>query len=237
MDPIKKYFDQYQDKLPLQEPTDAIKHSIFRAIENKNVRRRGIYTLLSAGSFIGVVLLSVWLLMNESLPVKSDMSLESEKKPVVTNIDANQVPKLILEEEAAVVAKYDSLETNEIKQNLSIQNNKRGGGINEADVFAGDFINMIETQKQAISAIAVYAPKPGYFNSYYEQFQVLNSEEEKFATLVKSFGMNKIYLNALIDVYHNKMDLLITLQLDIYKLNARVFKDSIGTSSPYFVKL
>jgi hypothetical protein len=92
----------------------------------------------------------------------------------------------------------------------------------EVAVIGKSYSRLIDYQLRKLRTTPLYAENGSYFSFYVEQFKQMDKDEEEVRNDIKTYGLTNEYLDQLIRVYQEKLNLLKNLQTEINKMNNKV---------------
>jgi hypothetical protein len=84
------------------------------------------------------------------------------------------------------------------------------------------YSSLIDYQLRKLRATPLYAENGSYFSFYTEQFRQMDQAEQAVKNDIKTYGLTDEFLEQLINVYQQKLDVLKNLQTEINKMNNKV---------------
>jgi len=108
--------------------------------------------------------------------------------------------------------------------------------INQIEV---GFAAMIAVQKARVNTTPMYAENAAYFRDFQVELSNLEKDEKQLKKEIQQKGLRNQQLDALINIYQQKLTILKQLQLEMNKTNNR-FKQQCGpvdTSRSYFISI
>jgi len=84
------------------------------------------------------------------------------------------------------------------------------------------YSGLIDYQLKKLRATPLYAENGNYFSFYIEQFKQMELDEREVRNAIKAYGLTNQFLDQLINVYQQKLNLLKNLQTEINKMNNKV---------------
>jgi len=92
----------------------------------------------------------------------------------------------------------------------------------EIDIIDKSYSSLIDYQLRKLRATPLYAENGSYFSFYTEQLKQMDQDEEAVRNDIKTYGLTNEFLEQLINVYQQKLNLLKNLQTEINKMNNKV---------------
>ena len=224
MDELKKYIEVNRESLDVDLPGEKVWKGIQAASAPlKSIRRKVIFFRVAAAA---AVLLTVgigikWLYRDNSGTTVGRLAVhiivKEAGEPVVKNfspVDSSKNKQLVF----AVQSKASS------KRNTFNAGNALISSIRK------DYTQVVNMQLKSIKSIPVYGESPAYFDAFKNELQQLDLNEHALRAALKQNGMKDELLEKLIDLYQQKLNLLITLRREINKMNDQVEDKSTSTA-------
>jgi hypothetical protein len=92
----------------------------------------------------------------------------------------------------------------------------------EIAVIDKSYSNLIDYQLKKLRGTPLYAENGSYFSFYVEQFKQMDQDERQVKNDINTYGLTNEYLEQLINVYQQKLNVLKNLQTEINKMNNKV---------------
>jgi len=73
-----------------------------------------------------------------------------------------------------------------------------------------------------LRATPLYAENSSYFSFYVEQFKQMDQDEQAVRNHIKAYGLTNEFLEQLINVYQQKLNVLKNLETEVNKMNNKV---------------
>lgn len=84
------------------------------------------------------------------------------------------------------------------------------------------YSRLIHYQLKKLRATPLYAENGSYFSFYVEQFKQMDQDEQQVRNDIKTYGLTSEFLEQLINVYQQKLNVLKNLETEINKMNNKV---------------
>jgi hypothetical protein len=84
------------------------------------------------------------------------------------------------------------------------------------------YSSLIDYQLKKLRTTPLYAENGSYFSFYVNQFKQMDRDEQEVRDAIKTYGLTNEFLEQLINVYQQKLNLLKNLQTEINKMNNKV---------------
>jgi hypothetical protein len=92
----------------------------------------------------------------------------------------------------------------------------------EIDAIDKSYSSLIDYQLKKLRATPLYAENGSYFSFYVEQFKQMDQDEQQVRNDIKTYGLTSEFLEQLINVYQQKLNVLKNLQTEVNKMNNKV---------------
>lgn len=92
----------------------------------------------------------------------------------------------------------------------------------EIEAIDKSYSSLIDYQLKKLRATPLYAENGHYFSFYTEQFKQMDRDEQQVRNDIKTYGLTGEFLEQLINVYQQKLNVLKNLQTEINKMNNKV---------------
>lgn len=99
---------------------------------------------------------------------------------------------------------------------------KPAGVSDEIGAIDKNYSSLIDYELKKLRATPLYAENGSYFSFYVEQFKQMDVDEREVRNAIKTYGLTNEFLEQLINVYQQKLNLLKNLQAEINKMNNKV---------------
>ena len=99
---------------------------------------------------------------------------------------------------------------------------KREEPADEIDAIDKSYSSLIDYQLRTLRATPLYAENGDYFSFYVEQFKEMDNDEKQVRKDISVYGLTSEFLEQLINVYQQKLNLLKNLQAEVNKMNNKV---------------
>jgi hypothetical protein len=102
-----------------------------------------------------------------------------------------------------------------------------------------NFTQVINLQKARISTMPMYAESAAYFSDFKAQLKQMDKDEAQIKLDIARKGMNDEWLDQLINLYQQKLNILKQLQLEMNKTNNRYKQNrgAVDTVRTYFLSI
>jgi hypothetical protein len=94
------------------------------------------------------------------------------------------------------------------------------------------YSSLIDYQLRKLRATPLYAENGSYFSFYTEQFKQMDQDEQAVRNDIKTYGLTGEFLEQLINVYQQKLNLLKNLQTEVNKMNNKVREKQAPSGKP-----
>src|SRR6185312_14690815 len=92
----------------------------------------------------------------------------------------------------------------------------------EIEAIDKSYSSLIDYQLKKLRGTPLYAEDGHYFSFYTEQFKQMDRDEQQVRNDIKTYGLTGEFLEQLINVYQQKLNVLKNLQTEINKMNNKV---------------
>ena len=103
-----------------------------------------------------------------------------------------------------------------------VRSKKPAGPTDQIDAIDKSYSTLIDYQLKKLRATPLYAENGNYFSFYVDQLKQMDEDEQQVRNEIKAYGLTSEYLEQLINVYQQKLNLLKNLQTEINKVNNKV---------------
>jgi hypothetical protein len=94
--------------------------------------------------------------------------------------------------------------------------------IDEVHLIDKSYATLINNQLKKLRSTPLYAENSNYFAFYVDQFKQMDHDEQTVRDDIKRYGLTNEFLEQLINVYQQKLNLLKSLQTEVNKMNNKV---------------
>jgi len=102
----------------------------------------------------------------------------------------------------------------------------------EIDIIDKSYSSLIDYQLRKLRATPLYAENGSYFSFYIEQFKQTDQDEQQVRNDIKTYGLTNEFLEQLINVYQQKLNVLKNLQTEVNKMNNKVREKQAPSEKP-----
>jgi hypothetical protein len=106
------------------------------------------------------------------------------------------------------------------------------GSSDEVDLIDKSYSSLIDNQLKKLRATPLYAENGSYFSFYVDQFKQMDHDEQAVRNDIKTYGLTTEFLEQLINVYQQKLNVLKNLQTEINKMNNKVREKQARSATP-----
>jgi hypothetical protein len=92
----------------------------------------------------------------------------------------------------------------------------------EIAIIDKSYSSLIGYQLRKLRATPLYAENSSYFSFYVDQFKQMDQDEQEVRNEIKMVGLTNEFLEQLINVYQQKLNVLKNLQTEVNKMNNKV---------------
>jgi hypothetical protein len=115
------------------------------------------------------------------------------------------------------------------KRGVNAKQSRRKAGLpkpvelsDQVDLIDKSYSSLIDFQLKKLRATPLYAENGSYFSFYVEQFKQMDQDEQSVRNDIKRYGLTNEFLEQLINVYQQKLNVLKNLETEINKMNNKV---------------
>lgn len=94
--------------------------------------------------------------------------------------------------------------------------------IGAIDAIDRSYSSLIHYQLTKLRSTPLYAESGSYFSFYIQQFKQMDQDEQQVRNDIKTYGLTSEFLEQLINVYQQKLNMLKNLETEINKMNNKV---------------
>ena len=102
----------------------------------------------------------------------------------------------------------------------------------EIAVIDKSYSKLIDYELRKLRVTPLYAENSSYFSFYIEQFKQMDQDEQAVRNTIKAYGLTSEFLEQLINVYQQKLNLLKSLQTEVNKMNNKVREKQAPSGKP-----
>ncbi|HEV2482066.1 MAG TPA: hypothetical protein VGS79_20515 [Puia sp.] len=92
------------------------------------------------------------------------------------------------------------------------------------------YSTLIDYQLRKLRATPLYAENGSYFSFYVRQFKEMDQDEQQVRNDIKTYGLTSEFLEQLINVYQQKLNVLKSLETEINKMNNKVRERTVPSA-------
>lgn len=244
MDEFKTYLQQHAGELDTDEPRPQVwEHLAQRVAVKKVVPLRVRYMRWAVAACLTLLLGSLlWLVW----PARHNTTEVVKNQPVKTGEPAQPAttaPGPQQQVTAAEPAKEGiSNETNHKNAFTAVKPAQEPPPTHPDETLVlhhleAGFIQVISMQLNKVRSMPLYAEGPQYFSSFKKQFAQLDEDEKALKREIRNTGITDSQLDALIDIYQQKINVLKQLQNEIKKTNNAYRQNHPVSASPTFMNI
>ncbi|HEV9035594.1 MAG TPA: hypothetical protein VGQ51_03190 [Puia sp.] len=238
MDKLKRYLLRHKDELDVDAPPDDAWEPIASKLSDgpypanlstmpgfpaKPPVSGRLVRYLVAACLIGLAGIGFWLVVrDQKVPVKATANSNGAgdiKKPA--HADGTRRDTIRVREEPS---------GKELVRNSGAPKRPRHKAGTPAPVDPSDAIgvidnsysSLIDDQLRKLRATPLYAENGDYFSFYADQLKQMDQDENQVRSDIKTFGLTSEFLEQLINVYQQKLNLLNNLRKEVNKMNNKV---------------
>lgn len=227
MDKLKEYLLGHKADLDVDSPASDGWESIESKLRDESHRtpvrsaRAGwIVRYAAAACVIALAGLGVWLVMKDRKAPAGTAKIEGGKAKVeggAAKIDSGTAK---IEGGTAKVESGKEKRGRRTRHKTRVQMPTQIS--DEISAIDKSYSTLIDYQLKKLRATPLYAENGSYFSFYIEQFKEMDRDEKQVRSDINTYGLNSEFLEQLINVYQQKLNLLKNLQTEINKMNNKV---------------
>jgi hypothetical protein len=215
MDDLKKYLQQQNEEMDLDEPGPLVWEKIAAPATKKQPAKvvKFIARFAAAAAVVVLLIAGIKYFAAEKISDKIVPMAGNEKQPAKI---INDTPSTTV-----FVPQKDSIER---KENIAVVKKAKKTDERYAlmNSFKESYGQLVNYQLQNIRATPVYAENQAYFNDFKTRLNQMDMDEMAIRKGIRQNGISNSLLEQLINVYQQKLDVLKSLQQEINKMNTRV---------------
>ena len=233
MDELKKYFRQHETEMRQEMPDENRIWERLEAHRQKNNRPRltVMFTMRFAAAACLVLLLGfgIWQWTKEDKKLAVSKAISQNTTPIKK--DSVGIIDSTLNTNQSIVVKHIQSAIKKKTWRVKIQPAKE-------KPIADGYARLVEYQLDQLRSTPVYAESPEYFRGFSQQLQQMDEDEMLLKKDIESYGMNDHLLEALINIYQQKLNLLKILKAEIHKMNKTTKEKQMqGRLPSYYLNL
>jgi len=241
MDKLKEYLLRHKTDLDVDSPaSDAWEY--LRPVRSGSSRRRVWYA--AAACVMALAGAGIWLVIRDNKPLPDTTKI---KRPAMTTAPATTAPAPVTTASAmtapaatAPAPAKEKAADKDIAKNIStpkragakVRTKKPAQFTSEIDAIDKSYSHLIDYQLRKLRATPLYAENGSYFSFYVEQFRQMDQDEQEVRNDIKRYGLTNEFLEQLINVYQQKLNVLKNLQTEINKMNNKVRENQSPLATP-----
>ncbi|HEY4064422.1 MAG TPA: hypothetical protein VGM30_21095 [Puia sp.] len=164
----------------------------------------------------------LWLVIKDK---KASSDTAKQNSPAIISKPAPEKDKI-----ENILPKEETAPGNEIARNISkpkltrhkARSQKPTELTNAIDVIDKSYSSLIRYQLKKLRSTPLYAENSSYFSFYIKHLKQMDQDEQDVRNNIKMSGLTNEFLDQLINVYQQKINLLKNLQTEINKMNNKV---------------
>ena len=216
MDELKKYFKEQETNMQFESPDEQLIWERLEAAsqKKKSAKPSTIITMRFAVAACLVLLIGLGIIVL--------FKKGSSKTIVPHEIVRHEVPviKQTVINIDTTAGKQQLVATTEAEKNP--KQTVRIKPAKQEQPMAEGFSQLVDYQLKKLRSTPVYAENAEYFSLFIQQLQQMDADEALLKKDMESYGVNDKLLEALINIYQQKLSLLKNLQGEIHKMNTAV---------------
>jgi hypothetical protein len=247
MDKLKEYLLRHRADLDVDSPandtwdkigskmsdeTDQTRVAMERGFPARSGFSRWVVRVAAAACVVALAGTGLWLLFKDNKAPSGTAKYDSG------TIKKEQAPGKERIEDS--LRKVEDTPDKEIARNTSkskqsphkTKPSKPKESSDEVTVIDKSYSKLIDYQLKKLRATPLYAENGSYFSFYTEQFKEMDQDEQAVRNDIKTYGLNTEFLEQLINVYQQKLNLLKNLEAEINKMNNKVREKQTPSERP-----
>ena len=239
MDELKKYLQNHADELNLDEPRSQVWQNIRQ--ETTGNKKPAAIIMFTRWAIAACVLLlagiGTWYVLRDK---KTNTPISE------TKVQKRIVAPAHVQNETATVETPTSNTISKTKITVKIHKPVNPSlpinSMEDVTALSGiesSFTQVINLQRERVSAMPMYAETPEYFNDFKVQIKQMEKDEKVIKSDIARHGMNNELLDQLINLYQQKLSILKQLQIEMNKTNNRYKQNHVPVDSArtYFLNM
>jgi hypothetical protein len=230
MDNTKKFFQENKELFDHHTPDPEIKLRVFNSLGKRQKAPVLLYLSFVAATSMTVIVISFFLVQNK-------VSKDLLNSPLKIENDVRSSIPILQRKEADTGLKPQSMiaNFNLIKKRKSDYSHTLRHQFDEIKLLQTSYISQINQQVAHLKVMPFFTHEPVSISDLRQQFQNLDEKEKNF--LDTKYISNSELMNELINIYQDKLSVLIKIRLEINRINNTLPADSIILSPPHFINL
>ncbi len=244
MDKLKKYLQERQSEMDADIPGDRVWLGVQDLISTDS-KKTSIWSYTNwavAASVLLIAGISTWFLLNLLKNTTGQNELVKQQPQLISAPNTIRVDTTtVLNTDARLITENIS-KKNTINKTLkhALQETPiSASAFQQLHFLENSFVQVINLQKARVSTTPLFAESPEYFNDFAIQMKQMEQDEKVIKRNILKYGLSDSKLDQLVNVYHQKLNVLKHLQIEIHKLNSRYQQNraAVDTSKTYFLSL
>ena|ERR1700743_1176819 len=223
MDKLKEYLLRHKAELDVDSPASDTWESIGSAsFPAKPGFSTWVIRYAVAACMIALACAGLWLVIkNNKAP--SDTANHNSGTIKKEPLPGKEKIENTLRKEQETPGKDIARNTSKPKQTRrKTRSQKPAEAPDEIDIIDKNYSSLIDYQLKKLRATPLYAENSNYFSFYVEQLKQMDQDEQAVRNDIKKYGLRGEFLEQLINVYQQKLNLLKNLQTEVNKMNNKV---------------
>jgi hypothetical protein len=235
MDKLKEYLGHHKADLDVDSPASDTWEYIGSKIPDESHQtglpgKSGFSTWVvryaAAACVIALAGAGVWVVKKrEAAPGKEKIESRVREEGKTVREDGKT-----LREDGKTVLEEGKTPGNDMVRNTSkpkqarrkVRSQKPAELSDEIGIIDKSYSSLIDYQLRKLRATPLYAENGSYFSFYVEQFKQMDQDEQAVRNDIKTYGLTGEFLEQLINVYQQKLNVLKDLQTEVNKMNNKV---------------
>lgn len=229
MDKLKEYLIRHKADLDVDSPAVETWEYIASA---KSRSSRWVPRYVAAACAIALAGVGIWLVVRVNKP-PVDTTKNNSGRIIKEPAPGNEKIENTVRKEENTAGKDIVRSTSKPKRaGHKARSQKQAEFPDEIDTIDKSYSSLIDHQLRKLRATPLYAENGSYFSFYIEQFKQMDQDEQAVRNHIKAYGLTNEFLEQLINVYQQKLNVLKNLQTEINKMNNKVREKQAPSGNP-----
>jgi len=220
MDKLKDYLQRHKANLDVDSPASDTWEQFGSKLPARSGFPKWVVRYAAAACVIALAGAGLWLVIRDNHKKPADVA----KYPGGTakQDSGKMVETATPKEENAPIRDIvkSAPKPGRVRHKARVQ--RPGESSDEIAAIDKGYSSLINFQLKKLRATPLYAENSQYFSFYVEQFKQMDQDERDVRKDIKTYGLTSEFLEQLINVYQQKLNVLKNLQTEINKMNNKV---------------
>ena len=239
MDELKKYLQNHTDELNLDEPRSQVWQNIRQ--ETTGNKKPAAIIMFTRWAIAACLLLlagiGTWYVLRDKKP-NTPISETKVQKRIVAPAPVQNETATVETPTSNTISKTKII----VKIHKPVNPSLPINSMEDVTALSGiesSFTQVINLQRERVSAMPMYAETPEYFNDFKVQIKQMEKDEKVIKSDIARHGMNNELLDQLINLYQQKLGIFKQLQIEMNKTNNRYKQNHVPVDSArtYFLNM